>query len=145
MKKLLAILLLSFTSSFAFSQSTEDKVWARVETLNKAVFGSKDTVVIKSLVSEKLTYGHSGGNIEDMKMMVANTGKSKTIYKNVTVEKLSSVVVNKSVVVTYILRAVTVDEKGTETPLNISLMQVWGKERGDWKLFARQAVKVNPK
>ena len=145
MKKLLVILLLSFTSSFAFSQSTEDKVWARVEALNKAVFGTKDSVAMKALVSQKLTYGHSGGNLEDMKMMVTNSANSKTVYKNLTTEKLSSLPVNKSVVVRYILRATSVDEKGAETPLNISIMQVWAKERGDWKLFARQAVKVNPK
>lgn len=145
MKKLLVLFLASLVSSLAFSQSKEEKVWARVDALNTAVFGSKDSVAMKDLVSTKLTYGHSGGNLEDMKTMVTNAASSKTTYKNLTIEKLGLVWADDDAIVRYILRAASVDEKGTETPLNIGIMQVWAKERGNWKLFGRQAVKVNPK
>lgn len=145
MKKLLVLLLACFVSSFAFSQSKEDKVWARVDALNKAVFGTKDSIAMKDLVSTKLTYGHSGGNLEDMKTMVTNAATSKTTYRNLTTEKISLIWADDAAIVRYILRAGSVDEKGVETPLNIGIMQVWAKEHGSWKLFARQAVKVNPK
>lgn len=145
MRKLFIALFATFISTLAFSQSNEDKVWARVDALNKAVFSTKDSGAIKDLVSTNLTYGHSGGNLEDMRTMVTNAANSKTTYKNLTVEKLSLLFVQKSAVVRYILRAGSVDDKGVETPLNISIMQVWAKENGKWKLFARQAVKVIPK
>ena len=145
MKKLLPFLLFSLMSSFVFSQANEDQVWAKVEALNKAVFETKDSVAMKALVSDKVTYGHSAGNLEDKRLMVTNAATAKIVYKNLTMEKVSSTPVNESVVVRYILRATSVDERGTESPLNISILQVWSKERGDSKLFARQAIRVNPR
>jgi hypothetical protein len=35
-------------------------------------------------------------------------------------------------------------ENGTETPLNLLIMQVWRKEQGKWRIWARQAVKIPP-
>ena len=43
-----------------------------------------------------------------------------------------------------ILRAISV-ENGTETPLNLAILQVWRKENGKWRIWARQAVKIPPK
>ncbi|MDB5191370.1 MAG: nuclear transport factor 2 family protein [Segetibacter sp.] len=145
MKQLFSLVVLCLFTTIGFSQSnTETKVWSNVEALNNAVFGNKDSIVMKRLTSEKLSYGHSGGNIEDKRKMVTGASSSKTEYRNITVEKLGFTLEGKTAVARYILRAGSV-EKGVETPLNIAILTVWVKKDGDWKLLARQAVKVAEK
>ena len=145
MKQFFTFVVLCLVTSIGFAQSkAEAKVWANVEALNNAVFGSKDSVVMKRLTSEKLSYGHSGGNIEDKQKMVTGASSSKTEYRNLKVEKLGVAVEGKTAIARYILRAGSV-EKGVESPLNIGILTVWVKTGGDWKLLARQAVKVAEK
>jgi hypothetical protein len=130
----------------AFSQSAEEnKVWSRVEALTKAVFETKDSVALKGLVSSQVSYGHSGGNIEDKAMMVTAAATSATTYRKPELEKVSIDISGKTAIVRHNFRAGSVDAKGVETALNLAVIQVWKKERGDWKLWARQAVKILPK
>ncbi len=145
MKASLLVALLFAVVYPTFSQSAkENAVWARVEALNDAVFGTKNEAVIRDLVSSKLTYGHSSGNLEDQQTMIRNASGSKTVYNNKLTERMGLYFVDKTAVVRYIFRATSV-ENGKETPLNLGLLQVWAKEQRKWKLVARQAVKVNPK
>ena len=146
MKKLLTFLVKCLLALPAFAQSKQEaRVWARVDALQNAVFGTKDSVVIAELVGDRLTYGHSAGNIEDKAKMVHSAAVSPTVYKNAAIENRSLYFINKkTAIVRYIFRATSV-EKGTESALNLSLLQVWAKDGGKWRLQARQAVKVNPK
>ena len=142
-KTILALLLLLITSS-SFAQSKEDKVWERVEALTKAVFETKDGNVLNDLVSENVSYGHSGGNVEDKKMMVSNAVASKTEYKNRNFERVSIQVNDKTAIVRHNFRAISIND-GKEAPLDLTILQVWRKEGGKWKLWARQAVRIPPK
>jgi len=145
MKKFLSILLLAFLSSTTFCQSgKETEVWAKVEALNKAVFETKDSAAIQALVSETVTYGHSTGVLENKPVMLHNAVVNTQVYKNLSVEKLGTSTAGETVIVRYILRA-DVLKDGATSPLNIGILQVWAKDRGKWRLFARQAVKVDPK
>ncbi|WP_165958123.1 nuclear transport factor 2 family protein [Segetibacter sp. 3557_3] len=145
MKACFLSILLFAVVNVTLAQSADEKaVWARVEALNDAVFGTKDEATIRELVSTKLTYGHSAGNIEDQQTMIQNASKSKAVYNNKSTERLGLFFVDKTAIVRYIFRATSV-ENGNEAPLNISLLQVWAKEKNKWKLVARQAVRVSPK
>ena len=145
MKKLLFILFLSFCTSIAFGQTgKEAEVWTKVEALNKAIFETKDSAAIQDLVAENVTYGHSTGLIENKPVMLHNAVSAPDVYKNLLLERLGTTYAGQTVVVRYILRAEVLKD-GNTSPLNISIMQVWGKDKGKWKLYARQAVKVTPK
>ena len=145
MKKLSFILLMSFFASTVFSQSGKDaEVWTKVEALNKAVFETKDSAAIQDLVAETVTYGHSTGVLENKPVMLHNAVHSLESYKDLSLERLSTTSAGQAVVIRYILRA-QVSKEGSTYPLNIGIMQVWAKDKGKWRLFARQAVKVNPK
>ena len=145
MKNLLFVLLLITASLGTLGQSAnENQVWNRVEALTKAIFDTKDSVALLDLVSSKVTYGHSGGNIEDKATMVQKAVASKTVYKNSVSEKVSVDIDGNTAVVRQNFRATSV-ENGTETPLNLAILQVWKKENGKWRIWARQAVKVVPK
>lgn len=145
MKKLLFILFLSFCTSIAFGQTgKEAEVWTKVEALNKAIFETKDSAAIQDLVAENVTYGHSTGLIENKPVMLHAAVSSPDVYKNLSLERLGTTYAGQTTVVRYILRAEVLKD-GNTSPLNISIMQVWGKNKGKWKLYARQAVKVTPK
>ncbi|MGB8193824.1 MAG: nuclear transport factor 2 family protein, partial [Chitinophagaceae bacterium] len=146
MKKLLLVLLFSGAVCFSFAQpAAEAKVWDRVEALTKAIFEKKDSVALNDLVSNRVTYGHSGGNIEDKPTMIHKAVTSKSTYKNNSFEKISIDIKGEIAVVRHNFRAITVDEAGKETPLDLGILQVWRKEYGKWKIWARQAVKIAPK
>lgn len=145
MKKILSIALLCLFSLVTFAQSSKDnQVWSRVEALSKAVFEMKDSLALLDLVSSKVTYGHSNGVIEDKATMVQKAVSNKTIYKNSVLEKLSVDVDGSTAIVRHNFRATSV-ENGTEALLNLSIMQVWRKEKGKWRIWARQAVRILPK
>ena len=144
MKQTLFFFIFLSSFSIAIAQSKEEKVWQRVEALTKAVFETKDSVALDDLVSSKVSYGHSGGNVEDKKTMVHNAYTSKTEYKNKNFERVSIDVSDDAAIIRHTLRAISIDN-GKESPLDLMILQVWKKEKGKWRLWARQAVRIPPK
>ena len=144
MKKLLSIALL-LVSLNVFGQSTEEKVWRRVEELTKAVFETKDSVALEGLVNKYLTYAHSSGLVEDRPTMIHAAVSSPLKYKNISIERGSINIDRKTAVLRHNLRGVSIDEKGVESPLNLGILQVWKKEHGKWRIWARQAVRIPAK
>src|SRR4030095_17147120 len=139
------LLLLTLILNQTFAQSKEEaKVWERVEALTKAVFETKDSAARLDLVSTKVTYGHSSGNLEDKSTMVQKSVASKTEYKNRNFERVSIDVNDKTAIVRHNFRAISM-ENGKESPLDLGILQVWKKENGKWRLWARQAVRIPPK
>ena len=144
LKKISIVSLFLLVGLHSFSQSKEEKVWGRVEALTKAIFETKDGNALNDLVSANVTYGHSGGNLEDKKTMVANAAASKTEYKNRNFEKVSIQVNDKTAIVRHNFRATSM-ENGKESQLDLGILQVWKKEGGKWRLWARQAVRIPPR
>ena len=141
-----AIVLILFlvASAFSFAQTKEETVWAKAEALTKAIFETKDSITLKSLVSDKVTYGHSSGAMEDKATMITKASTNKTEYKNRQFEKISIDVNDNTAVVRHNFRAISIAD-GKESPLDLGILQVWKKEGGRWKLWARQAVKISSK
>jgi Domain of unknown function (DUF4440) len=145
MKKYLFVLLLVFFSAGVFAQSSQEAaVWAQVEALTKAVFETKDSAALDKMVSADVTYGHSSGVLENKAVMVHNAIISATTYKNLSFERVSIDVEGNTALIRHNLRAISV-EKGTESPLNLGILQVWKKQNGRWQIWARQAVKIPAK
>lgn len=142
---LLAICAISMLCTSAQSgrklAKMEAEVWQRSEALNKAVFEAKDSITLKNLLHTKVTYGHSGGAVEDKNMMIKKAVNSPTVYRNIAFEKRNISIVKKTAVLRHNLRAISI-ENNTPSPLDLSILQVWIYEKGDWRLLARQAVKI---
>ena len=143
MKKLFVFLGIVFISFAAIAQSSKEKsVWASVEALTNAIFGQKDSAALVRLVSENVTYGHSGGNIENKTVMIQNAIGNRGSYKNIQIERISINVNGKTAVLRHNLRGVSVDARGAESPLDLGILQVWRREKGRWQIWARQAVRI---
>ena len=145
MKKLLLLVFLVSTLG-AFSQSAEEqKVWACVEKLTKAVFETKDSVALEGMVNKFLTYAHSSGLVEDRPTMIHAAVSSPLKYKNIAIEKGVINIDGNTAVLRHNLRAISIDQRGTESPLNLGILQVWKKNNGKWQIWARQAVRIPAK
>ncbi|HEY0677515.1 MAG TPA: nuclear transport factor 2 family protein [Chitinophagaceae bacterium] len=146
MRKTLLLLFIVAIAFCSFGQSSgEAKVWARVEALTKALFETKDSMALMDIVSANVTYGHSAGNIEDKALMIRNAITNKSTYRNNAFEKVSIDVQGKTALVRHNFRALSTDAAGKESPLELGIMQVWKKENGKWRLWARQAFRLPPK
>lgn len=146
MKKLILTLSLAAMMSAVCAQTAaEGKVWERVQLLTSAIFDKRDSTALLDLVSATVTYGHSSGVIEDKATMVHKAMVSKVTYRNRLFEKVSIDVRDRMAVVRHNFRAISIDETGKESPLDLGILQVWRKEKGAWRIIARQAVRIPPK
>jgi len=141
MKSLFFVISIFFTLSVSAQTVTELKIWKNVEALNKAIFVDKDSVALESLVNSDVTYGHSGGNVEDKKTMIAKALHNISTYKDVKTEKISIKIIGNTAVARHILSA-TETREGKESLLKLNVLQVWQKLYGKWKIIARQSAKV---
>jgi hypothetical protein len=139
----LGLLSIAQISNTQNSTKKESDLLKRVDALHKAIFHAADSLALERLVHEKVTYGHSNGVIDDKAIMISKVLASSTTYKNITQEKLSVSFIKKAATVRIILRATSI-EKEKESPLDLSILQVWMKKSGNWQIIARQAVKVAP-
>ncbi len=134
------ILLLSF-SSFSFAQSKKEKqVAAVVEKLRKAMIDA-DAKALDQLVSDSLSYGHSGGVVESKAAFIDKLISGKSDF--VTIELLAQTIsVNrKTAIVRHKLNAST-NDNGKAGEVHLQILLVFQKKHGKWKLLARQAIKL---
>jgi hypothetical protein len=142
MKKILFLSLLVLVVSNLVAQSTEEKVLQRVKELNTAIFSAKDSVALEGLLADKLTYGHSTGKIEDRPTMISGAVHSNQTYSDFVMDSASVFFQgNNTAIVRHVLRAISTAD-GKQTPLHLNVLQVWVKQDKQWKLTARQAVKL---
>lgn len=146
MKKLFVFLGIVLISVSAFAQSSKEAaVWSNVEKLTEAIFGKRDSTLLVKLVDDKVTYAHSNGNVEDKALMIKNAMGNTGSYKNIQIERGTINIDGKTAVLRHNLRGASVDARGTQSPLDLGILQVWKKKHGKWKIIGRQAVRIPAK
>ncbi len=142
MKKLLVPLFLVLTGMFTVSaQSKQEKAVAdAVEQLRKAMVDA-DKAMLENLVSEKLSYGHSGGHIDDKKEFVEKIVSGKSDFVSIDLSGQTISINKKTAIVRHKFNAVT-NDGGKPGEVHLLVMLVWQKQGGKWILLARQAVKM---
>ncbi len=140
--KTLLTLFLFFSISVAFAQA-EKEVESAMQNLRTALL-AEDANALKTLTSENLTYGHSGGVIESQEEFVAVFASKKSDYQKWDVSNQTISINGKDVaIVRHNVKAeILSTEAGTINKLDLGLLMVWVKEKGDWKLLARQAFRL---
>lgn len=144
MKQFILVWSLLIVHFFSFAQTSEEKkVTEALLNIHKAIFVDKNVSTLESNIANVLTYGHSGGKIEDRKEMIENIANSKSVYSNMNATVLSVNVQGKTAVTRYLLTGTETKPDGKSTELKLNILQVWVKEKKGWKMMARQAVKVS--
>lgn len=142
MKKILLIASCFIVTGFcATAQSSHEKaVEAAVEQLRLAMI-SGDRAKLEALVLDQLSYGHSGGHIDDKKEFVEKLATGKSDFVTIELKEQTITRSGKTAIVRHQLNAVT-NDGGKPGEVHLKVMLVYQKGKGGWKLLARQALKT---
>jgi ketosteroid isomerase-like protein len=143
-KTILGILILISFQNITMAQSKAEKeVAAALEQLRVAMVDA-DSATLTHLVAPQLSYGHSGGHVEGREEFVHKivSGKSDFVTIDITDQTIS--IVNDVAVVRHTLHATTSDN-GKPGEVDLYVLLIWQKNKKDWTLLARQAVKAKVK
>lgn len=143
MKKQYYLLLVLLTFGLAANSQTkqEKAVSAAVEVFKKAMVEA-DGNLLDEITADQLVYGHSSGKVQNKTEFIAEvTNKQGIDYVSIDLAEQTIEVSAKVAIVRHIYSAETMNN-GTPGKLKIGNMLVWQKQRGKWKLLARQAYKL---
>lgn len=143
MKRIFLLLVAScLLQVTALAQTKAEKeVAAAVETLRKAMLDA-DKKTLENIAASELTYGHSNGKTEDKAAFVAAVTNPDFDYVSIDISDISIKIVDKNLAwVRHNFNSKTTS-KGTPGAINISLLMVWQKQKGQWKLVARQGFRI---
>lgn len=138
--KLITIAILVLLSSLVNGQDTIG-IKKATAILNNALV-TKDTMVLKRLISSKISYGHSNGWLQTKQDIIADFVSGKIEYKKIETAE-ENYTLSKKVVA---IRSVTKVEgkiNGSVFNMTLQVLQVWKKVKRNWVLIARQSVKLS--
>lgn len=134
---LFALLTVSIT---ALSQSKDElAITAAATRLHEAMI-KLDAETMDNLTSPLLTYGHSSGAIEDKPDYIKNVIAGPTFFTSIDMQDQWIRLTGKTALMRFNMVGKT---KTNDVPadLKLKILYVWTKEKGDWVLLARQALK----
>lgn len=130
----------SLAATEASAQKNEQAVADAVDKLRKAMIDPTDAT-LQALVTDKLSYGHSNGKIEDKAEFIRALVSNESDFKTIDLTDQTITIVDKTAMVRHNLTAETAN-KGVAGSAHLAVLLVWVNQNGAWKLLARQAVKI---
>lgn len=141
------IFAMSFFMVIAVSgqkKKDKDAVTEVAEKLRLAMI-SGDKSSLESLILPELTYGHSGGHIDDSAEFVDKLSSKKSVFETIDITNQNISIVGNTAIVRHHFYAKTNDLGKGPSDVTLDILLVWAKVKNDWKLLARQAVKSEKK
>lgn len=139
-KSTILILLIIMTISTTIAQTkAETQVSQAVEALRMAMV-SGNRADLEHIAADNLSYGHSGGKIEDKATFVESIASGNSDFVKIDLNNQTIAVTGKTAIVRHDLSADT-NDGGKPGKVNLHILLVFKKQKGEWKLIARQAVK----
>jgi hypothetical protein len=111
-----------------------------VEAFRKALI-DPTKVALDKLTMEDLSYGHSSGLIQNKAAFEQALLSGASDFVSIDLTDQTMKVVGNTAWVRHTLTAVT-NDGGKPGEAHLSVLLVWMKQKGQWRLLARQAVKV---
>lgn len=140
--KLMSLLLIvNLICVTVMAQSKDEAaVAAAVETLRKAMVDG-DKASLEKIAAAELSYGHSSGKLEDKAAFVEAIASGKSDFVTIDLTEQTITVSGDVAIVRHKLAATT-NDGGKPGTVNLAILTVWKKQGKEWKLLARQAVKI---
>jgi ketosteroid isomerase-like protein len=140
-KMIAAWMLTSLISIAAIAQNKDEAAVATaVEALRKAMI-SGEKAALQNIAADDLSYGHSGGKIEDKAAFVEAISSAKSDFVTIDLTEQTIKVTGNTAIVRHKLAATT-NDGGNPGSVKLNILLVWQKQKGQWLLLARQAVKM---
>ncbi len=143
MRKFIGILLIGFLLPLtAFSQDGgKTEIMMKMLGLKNALLG-KDSVALSRLLSDDVTYGHTNGLIQTKQQLIHDVMTGVQDYKTITPGHMDIRTYGNTAVVV-MGSSVNMIFAGKQLDLQMMITLTWIKMNNDWKLVARQSVKIN--
>ena len=99
-----------------------------------------DSVALRNLTTEGLTYGHSSGLIDSRESFMSSLLSGQTDVSKIDV-KNQEITIKGDVAWVRSNTIIELMEAANKRLVDIKMLYVWVKEKGFWRLLARQAVR----
>jgi len=141
-KLFLGAVAILFFNGIAFAQTKDEKAVADAVDQLKTAMINANRKALENLAAEKLSYGHSSGHVDDKKEFVDKivSGASDFVSMDLTEQTIS--ISDHVALVRHVFNAKTNDAGKGPGEVHLRVLLVWQKQKGGWKLLARQAVKI---
>lgn len=137
---LLLLLLFAFNVNAQNGNDQQMQVMMKMLSLKNALL-AKDSVSLSGLLADDVTYGHSTGIIQTKAQLIRAVMSGEQDYKSIEPSDMNVRIYDDAGVVTLKLK-VNVIYGGKPLDLTMSATLTWIKINGDWRLVARQSVKL---
>ena len=129
------------THTFAATKNEKkvQQLEARVEQLRKAMVDG-DAAQLKEISATELNYGHSGGHVENQAEFIDKIVSGRSDFVAIEFKDQQIQIIKDIAIVRHTLIGTT-NNLGKPGAVDIGVMLIWQKQRGTWKLLARQAFK----
>jgi len=144
MRKNIFILLIAL--SFAFNVKAQDasdpkmQVMMKMQDLRNALL-SRDSTSLSVLLADDISYGHSSGLIQTKSQLIRDVMSGFQEYKSIEASDLNVRIYDNTGIATLKLK-VNLSFGGNPMDLNLIATLTWVKINNEWKLVARQSVKL---
>lgn len=138
MRYIVTISLL-FIYSTLFAQS-EKALSIAADGFNNALV-ERDSNALKTLLHDKLVYGHSNGWKETKNELIADLYNGTIIYHKIS-QAGESIVMDGNTATVRSIADIDVTMEGKELHFKLHVLQVWIWKNKKWQLFGRQSAKI---
>lgn len=138
MKYIITIsLLLIYSTLFA---QDEKSLKSAAGAFHNALL-AKDSAQLKSLLHEKLVYGHSNGWIETKRELIEDLYNGKITYTKIQSSE-EQVTIEGSTACIRATLEIEATMDGKTLPFKLHGLQVWIWKNKKWQMMSRQSVKI---
>ncbi len=134
-----AVFFILLHSSLTAQTTDSLQIESAVEQLKDAMVNA-DSAMLAALTHERLTYGHSGGKVDDRNAFIQGICSGISDFVSIQLSGQQIIISGKTAIVRHKLDAVT-NDSGKPGEVHLRVLLVWQKMKNGWKLLARQAVK----
>jgi ketosteroid isomerase-like protein len=135
-----ALTLLTGAAVTAAQSGDEAAVAQAVEAFRNAMLKA-DRSQFEALCADQLSYGHSAGRVENKAQFIDAATSGRSTWKFITLTDQTNQIVGNNAIVRHTLTGET-ERDGKTNPVKIGVLMVWQKQDGNWRLLARQAVRL---
>lgn len=133
---------------FLFSGIAQEKgidedemaIVSNIEILRQGLM-TADATKLAAVTASSLSYGHSGGNVENKAAFIDNVVKKNSNVISLEFQNQTISIIGDTAIVRHIFLSHTKDD-GVDKETKIGVMQVWQKQKKRWLMIARQAYKL---
>lgn len=130
--------VLTISPHWAAAQSTDaTAINAAIEDLRLGLM-NKDKAKLAAVSADTLSYGHSAGRIETKQEFIDAVMARKAVVTSLKFTDPKLDVHGSSAIARHFYESES-ELDGKKSAIKIGVLQVWQKQDGKWKLYARQA------